>query len=90
MFLIFLFERLLFLISFFSYPLLLAYLSSEKKTGSGTKFDDILKDVQDVYAYNKSGRTYKEFKLFITGHSLGGALCSLFSVALAGYATKIL
>ena len=63
---------------------MLAYLFSEKKTGGGTKFDDILKDLQDVYAYNKNGRDYREFKLFITGHSLGGALSSLLSVALAG------
>lgn len=60
------------------------YLFAQKAVGGGTKFDDILKDLQDVYAYKKNGHDYSDFKLFITGHSLGGALSSLLSVALAG------
>lgn len=60
------------------------YLFSQKSTGDGTKFGDILKDLQDVYSYKKDGKDYSDYKLFITGHSLGGALSSLVSVALAG------
>ena len=62
----------------------LEYLFSQKSTGDGTKFEDILKDLRDVYSYKKDGKDYSDYKLFITGHSLGGALSSLVSVALAG------
>ena len=43
-----------------------------------------MKDLEDVYAFKNEDYDYSDYKLFITGHSLGGALASLTSVALAG------
>lgn len=60
------------------------YLFAKRPTGEGSKFEDILNDIKEVYAYKEGNRDYSDYKLFVTGHSLGGALSSLLAVALAG------
>jgi hypothetical protein len=37
-----------------------------------------------VYAFQNEDYDYSDYKLFITGHSLGGALATLTTVALVG------
>ena len=39
------------------------------------KFDDIVGQIREVYANPK----YKDYDLYVTGHSLGGALSTLLS-----------
>lgn len=57
----------------------------EKKDSKLSKFEDVLRDLEDVYKYKDDKYDYSEFKLYLTGHSLGGALASLLAVALAGH-----
>ena len=47
----------------------------EKGTNGDTKFDDIVGQIRDAYANPK----YKDYDLYVTGHSLGGALSTLLS-----------
>jgi hypothetical protein len=46
--------------------------------------DQILSVLKEVYAYTAPGRDYSDYKLVITGQSLGGALAQLLSFILAG------
>jgi hypothetical protein len=49
--------------------------------GGTTKFETIVKHLKEVLAEEE----FDGFELFITGHSLGGALCQLLSYELAAY-----
>jgi surfactin synthase thioesterase subunit len=55
--------------------------SGNRKT---TKFDTIVKNLKEVLAEKQNDG----FELFITGHSLGGALCQLLSYELTAYNEK--
>ena len=61
------------------------FADGKKNDDRGTKFEDVLRDLEDVYSYKDDTYDYSTYKLFITGHSLGGALASLLTVALAGH-----
>lgn len=60
-----------------------AYLFDETQRGDDErgpqKFDEIVNDILDVYSNDE----YKDFDLYVTGHSLGGALCTLAAFKLA-------
>lgn len=55
-----------------------------KLNGRESKYEQILKALEEVYEYKASGRDYSNYELFITGHSLGGALAQLLAFVLAG------
>ncbi|KAL7533368.1 hypothetical protein ACHAXR_005183 [Thalassiosira sp. AJA248-18] len=47
--------------------------------------EQIIKVLKDVYEYkDEAGRDYSDYELYITGHSLGGALTQLSAFVLAG------
>lgn len=48
------------------------------------KIDQIISVLEEVYAYKASGRDYSDYKLVVTGHSLGGSLSQLAAFVLAG------
>ena len=56
------------------------------KNGQVSKYQQIFRVLKELYAYKDeaSGRDYSEYELFITGHSLGGALSQLLAFVLAG------
>lgn len=58
------------------------YLLKCRRTGKGDtcKYDEILRIVQDVFA---EGTRRRDYKLYVTGHSLGGALACLFAFEVA-------
>mmetsp|Transcript_20172 Transcript_20172/g.19422 ORF Transcript_20172/g.19422 Transcript_20172/m.19422 type:complete len:409 (-) Transcript_20172:227-1453(-) len=56
------------------------YLISGKDKVGNYKYDDILKDITDLYTKQECSG----YDLYITGHSLGGALSTLLSFKLAG------
>lgn len=47
-----------------------------------SKFQRIVRSLQEIYAM-EDGK-YADYELYVTGHSLGGALCQLLSLAIAG------
>ena len=49
-----------------------------------SKLDQILSVLKQVYAYKEDGRDYSDYELYITGHSLGGALSQVLAFTLAG------
>jgi len=55
-----------------------------KKVGEHSKMETIVKNLKEVLAEKQNDG----FELFITGHSLGGALCQLLSFELASYSVK--
>lgn len=57
----------------------------QKNDNRCTKFEDVIRDLEDVYNFKDDKYDYSEYKLYLTGHSLGGALASLLAVALAGH-----
>eukprot|EP00588_Corethron_pennatum_P013729 CAMPEP_0194269444 /NCGR_PEP_ID=MMETSP0169-20130528/3603_1 /TAXON_ID=218684 /ORGANISM="Corethron pennatum, Strain L29A3" /LENGTH=454 /DNA_ID=CAMNT_0039011087 /DNA_START=86 /DNA_END=1450 /DNA_ORIENTATION=+ len=61
------------------------YLLRKSKTEGNSQLDQILNVLKDVYAYTAPGRDYSDYKLVITGHSLGGSLSQLLSFILAGW-----
>jgi hypothetical protein len=64
------------------------YLLKERKETGQSKLDEILGHVQKLYQDDPS-LTRENYKLYVTGHSLGGALATLFAffAAAAGAAT---
>jgi len=48
------------------------------------QIDQIISILKEVYAYKASGRDYSDYKLVVTGHSLGGSLSQLAAFVLAG------
>ncbi|KAL7568820.1 hypothetical protein ACA910_007234 [Epithemia clementina (nom. ined.)] len=49
------------------------------------KYGQILKHLSDIYDYEVDGvKVHKDFKLYVTGHSLGAALSTLLAFRLAG------
>ena len=64
----------------------LDYLLNDEETNKGepSKFDQILAILKELREKtDSSGEDYKNYEIFVTGHSLGGALAQLFSAALA-------
>jgi len=53
-------------------------------TGNDSQFDNIYRILKEVYAYKKNGHDYSKYKLFLSGHSLGGALAQLSTFLIAG------
>ena len=49
-----------------------------------TKYDQIIDVLEDVFQYSAPGRDYSGYELYITGHSLGGALTQLLAFTLSG------
>lgn len=49
-----------------------------------TKYDQIIDVLEDVYKYKASERDYSDYELYVTGHSLGGAMTQLLAFTLAG------
>jgi len=49
-----------------------------------TKYDQIVDVLEDVYKYNAPGRDYSDYELYVTGHSLGGAMTQLLAFTLSG------
>lgn len=61
------------------------YLFNTNRADNTSKFEEIATIIDEIRAYKKGDTTpYKDFKIFVTGHSLGGALAQLLSCALAG------
>lgn len=56
------------------------YLFGEAGDTRETKFDQIVSILKQIYSKNK----YADYKIYITGHSLGGALTQLLAFTLAG------
>ena len=49
-----------------------------------TKYEQILDVLEEVYAYKAPGRDYSNYEMYVTGHSLGGALTQLLAFTLSG------
>jgi len=49
-----------------------------------TKYEQIMDVLEDVYQNEAKGRDYSGYELYITGHSLGGALTQLLAFTLSG------
>jgi len=56
------------------------YLFGDAGETGDTKFNQILKILKQIY----SKRKYAKYQIYVTGHSLGGALTQLFAYTLAG------
>ena len=59
------------------------YLLKPKKDGK-TKYEEVLNHVKSIFA--ESPERQQSYKLYVTGHSLGGALATLFSFYVASEA----
>jgi hypothetical protein len=64
----------------------LEYICKHTDLSDGdSQFDNIFRILKEVYAYkDQRGRDYSDYKLVLTGHSLGGALAQLSSFLIAG------
>ena len=60
------------------------YLFSRLHKNDNSKYEQIMDVLEDVYTYKASGRDYSDYDMFITGHSLGGALTQIMAFTLAG------
>mmetsp|Transcript_10011 Transcript_10011/g.14992 ORF Transcript_10011/g.14992 Transcript_10011/m.14992 type:complete len:470 (-) Transcript_10011:147-1556(-) len=63
------------------------YLFSDEWTKDGlpSKFEQIVETLREIRTKrDRNGNRYKDYSIFVTGHSLGGALSQLLSFALAG------
>ena len=49
-----------------------------------SKLEQIGSILKQLYAYKKDGKDYSDYDLYITGHSLGGALTQVLAFVLAG------
>lgn len=60
------------------------YSSDEMDRERPGKYGKILRDLAACYNYEENGKkVHKEFQLYVTGHSLGGALSTLLAMKLA-------
>ena len=57
------------------------------ETNNSTKYELITKVLEEVFSYNKDGRDYTDYSLYVTGHSLGAALSQILAFTLAGSET---
>lgn len=48
-----------------------------------SKYDQICALLKELYTYKGKGRDYSDYTLYVTGHSLGGALSQLFAFMIA-------
>jgi len=55
-----------------------------KTEGQKSKLDQIIEVLKEVYAYKDEEEDYSTYDLYVTGHSLGGALTQLLAFLLAG------
>eukprot|EP00957_Ditylum_brightwellii_P176326 13426654-Ditylum_brightwellii.AAC.1 len=62
------------------------YLFEQKNDNGETKFEHICELLEEVYRYKNdtNGRDYSDYSLYVTGHSLGGALAQLLAFTMAG------
>lgn len=62
------------------------YLLSKPIMEDEPKMEQIINVLKEVYAFKdeSNGRDYSDYKLYVTGHSLGGALAQLSAFVLAG------
>ena len=59
-------------------------LVSNERTQAADKYEQITKVLEEIYSYKKLLKDYTDYSLFVTGHSLGGALAQIFAFTLAG------
>lgn len=55
-----------------------------KEEGKKSKLDLVIDVLKEVYAYKDDKADYSNYALYVTGHSLGGALAQLLAFMLAG------
>lgn len=62
------------------------YLLDDTVAEGEAKIDQIISVLKELYAYKDeaAGRDYSDYSLYVTGHSLGGALTQLLGFVLAG------
>ena len=52
-----------------------------------TKYEQILVTLKEVFNYKEGDKDYSDYSLYVTGHSLGGAITQILAFTLAGSKT---